>query len=337
MPPSPRRGSKHKHSQADSLTLLALESNVAGAGPSAEALSAARSHLGQVVQQIEWLHMRIDQEKDSAIGVADRDRQTIDGLRREVRHLQVDLQHSNKQSEQLVAEKQELLQVQVRLETELRAAREALEASKQQLRHRSTDVHQLARQLVNADMTPVVPVSPRVEATSEELGHDSHDSAATRNGDSLGEEPKGQQRSQGQLPPQGDDASLRNPMLQAVTELSSAKAQMPSSKAQALAAVKAAQAEAQWERKKREKLEKLLQKDHSRLLKLVAVTQQQREEIRLLESSVQGVDDHGHGGEHVESRGAVSEVAFANPSEAASTKGGATERHQSAPTKLPPV
>mmetsp|Transcript_41950 Transcript_41950/g.96272 ORF Transcript_41950/g.96272 Transcript_41950/m.96272 type:complete len:432 (+) Transcript_41950:63-1358(+) len=334
VPPSPRRGSKHRQSQADSLTLFALDVNVAGAGPSAEALSAARSHLGQVVQQIEWLHRRIDQEKDSAIGVADRDRQTIDGLRREVRHLQVDLQHANKQSEQLIAEKHELLQVQVRLEAELRSARDALEASKQQLRHRSTDVQQLARQLVNADMTPAVLVSPRVDASNEELAQDSQESAAARNVDAPSEEPKSQQRSQ--LPPQGsssDDASLRNPMLQAVAELSSTKAQMPSSKAQALAAVKAAQAEVQWERKKREKLERQLQKDHSRLLKLVAVTQQQREEIRLLESSVQGVDDHGLGGEQVEPRGAVSDSAFADPPEPAS----ATERHHSAPTKLPPV
>mmetsp|Transcript_73998 Transcript_73998/g.176117 ORF Transcript_73998/g.176117 Transcript_73998/m.176117 type:complete len:413 (+) Transcript_73998:97-1335(+) len=340
--PSPRMGSKRPtHPQVDAMALMNVD-----AGPSAEALAAARAHLAGVLQQVEWLHKRIEQEKDSVIGAADRDRQTIEGLRREIRHLQVDLQHAHKKTDQLSAEKQELLQVQARLEGELRTTRDALETSKQRLRHRSTDVQQLARQLINADMTPVVPVSPRLESLPDLPEEEpSSQQQASRTGQtgpqsSTGDPDPSWTTAQDGLPMQSswltassDEVALRNPMLQAVTELSIAKAQKPTSKAQALAAVKAAQMELLRERRKREKLERNLQKDHAHLLQLVAVTRQQREEIRLLE----GYAEEATRGNAAMDSGAA-DLAAASPSDTPSAKGeGGVERRRSAPTRLPPV
>mmetsp|Transcript_89310 Transcript_89310/g.168266 ORF Transcript_89310/g.168266 Transcript_89310/m.168266 type:complete len:421 (+) Transcript_89310:94-1356(+) len=232
----------------------------------AHALAAARAQIAAVAEELATLQEQFGavQSKGDAIAAVELDRYNInkvsntDGdlsaqqqeriirLERAVRHLQVDFDGAKARAERLTYEKEELLGAQAQLEADLRRSRQSLEDMGRRLRHREMDLQQLTGK----------PPELVVEAEDE----------------SFRNEPSANQNAA---------AALVSPALRAVAE--SARPLNNLSKSQAIAALKATQAELKDERKRRERLERRIQKDRERLERLMSVAERQRDEIRSLQ------------------------------------------------------
>lgn len=232
----------------------------------AHALAMARAHLAAVSEELAMLSEQFGaaQSEGEAVAAVELDRYNInkvsnkDGdfsvqqqerimrLERAVRHLQVDFDGAKARAERLTYEKEELLGAHARLEADLRFSRQSLVDARRRLQHREMDLQQLTGK----------PAQMVVEADDEPF----------QNGPSVDPNAAG---------------ALKSPAMHAIAE--SARPLNTLSRSQAIAALKASQAELKEERKRRERLERRIQKDRERLERLMSVAERQRDEIRSLQ------------------------------------------------------
>lgn len=234
------------------------------------ALNAARAHLVAVAQEISWIQENFSRANAVMMSPGnDAMTKTLKSLERDLKHLQVDRDCANARAQRLASEKDELVRAHARLEADLRATRQVLDETRRRLSHREMDL-QLLR---GGAATNNVGEPAKWEAGDEHL--ELQESPVNESG-----EPHS--------PPSEDDqlaSPVMNSLAHQLAGLSAVKPRAAMSKKQALAVLRATQLELVQEKKRRERLEKRLQKDHDRLQRLVALARRQREDIKTIQSS----------------------------------------------------
>lgn len=239
-------------------SLMSVEEEGEGRA-STQALAAARAHLEGVAQELAMIqnqfgHVpapapRVEIEEVAQAPAVPTEaeirmqiKQGTIELEREKRHLEVDLDCANQRADRLATEKEELLAAQARLEGDLRQARKIIEEFHLQQQHRDMDL----RKAGGPEAVALVVGSPMDRAESPERAAPA---------------PLGQVADAAGLAPRP-----------AITL----------SKQQAVAALRAAQAELRDERKRRDRTDRKMLKDKERMERLVAVAEAQQNEIRTL-------------------------------------------------------
>lgn len=121
------------------------------------ALLAAQAQIRGMNNEMAWLAQQLDEnanEVDMEMGGTDMSQvgetpspEEMRGIVQDMRHLQLDLEFSNRKVESLEEEKRELLQVQSRLQAQVRALQQRTEESEQKLQHQELDM----RSMVTSD------------------------------------------------------------------------------------------------------------------------------------------------------------------------------------------
>jgi len=231
---------------------------------SAQSLATARAHLAAVAEELATIQDAFGNSPEAAAEAAEEAKlvaaeaeayrvaeaskgeamlQVIQELEQEKRHLEVDRDEANARADRVAQEKEELLGAQASMEADLRFARNNLEEAQLHLQHQHMDLRKKG-------------------GDGDELSPLLHYSSAS------------------------GGAEMPFPMAAREMAEQAGLAPRPAialSKQQAVAALRAAQAELRDERKRRERLERRVQKDQQRLERLVSVAETQQQDIRSLQ------------------------------------------------------
>lgn len=233
---------------------------------SSQKIAHAREYLAEVAQELAYIQEHLGGASDAspeqaahveepvasnAVEDWDKGDPGLDpgALRRRVRHLEVDCQGAKAKASRLEAEREALIAAQERLEAGLRAAREALAETRRQLKHKEIEVAQLSAG------KPALAFYPEGKSSGRSVNETA-------------------------LATQREEDLLAAPALNVMAQTVSGARRSPTHTRQQLAeALRATQAQLLQEQKHSAKLERRVQKDRERMERLVALAEQQRDEI----------------------------------------------------------
>jgi len=226
-----------------------------------QALSVARTHLAAVAEELATMQSQFDKSfSDPAVAAAAdarereaREReaffiQSKQELERDKRHLRVDLQGANARADRVAQEKEELMAAKSRLEDDLRGVRKLLEETRIHQQH--SDMDRKLGDDADADSFLGPLPDSLLGMSSEKLSPDDRQKLKGVVFEQAGSAPK----------PAND-----------------------MSKQQAIVALRTARTDVLEERKRRERLERRVQKDKERLERVASLAEAQQVEIRSLE------------------------------------------------------
>jgi hypothetical protein len=217
----------------------------------AQALAVARAHLAAVAEELASI------QEIAYRGPLEDERVDAEGWEQErqelllkIRHLEVDKEGANERADKLAQEKEELLAAQARMEAEVRTSRKNLEEAHLRIQHHEVDLRKRGGAGVDSLLSLKLPAKGAAD--------DSMDKP-----------------SPAPLKEVADQAGL------------APRPAILLSKQQAVATLRAAQVELREERKRRERLERRVQKDKERLDRFVYVAEGMQDENRQLKQRCQ--------------------------------------------------
>eukprot|EP00747_Dinoflagellata_sp_TGD_P072584 gnl/TRDRNA2_/TRDRNA2_157538_c1_seq1.p1 gnl/TRDRNA2_/TRDRNA2_157538_c1~~gnl/TRDRNA2_/TRDRNA2_157538_c1_seq1.p1 ORF type:complete len:344 (+),score=59.51 gnl/TRDRNA2_/TRDRNA2_157538_c1_seq1:53-1033(+) len=231
---------------------------VSGTPPASavEVVAVVREHVAAVQAELAWFQRSFEESRAS--GESPQLRQDLQELLCTRDELEVSRNTAVARAETLASEKQSLLEIQARLESELRSQRQRLEEVRRYLRHKEIHLQEITGR------TPIA--IPYAEPSSMS----SADPGLGDDADMLG-----------CGVPTFDDSMLASSELHLVATLGDMSIGKQS-RSQAIKALRTCQKELYSEQKLKERLEKRILKDREQLQKLMEISERRREEIREL-------------------------------------------------------